>query len=151
MIFTDLVDDGTGAGTVICKRHENSYFMSSAECIFVAQAQEKFHVISKYSSSQRFGSRFVTCIVSGNADSQIDLECYQLSNTGVTMVRDNIVEASVDPSLMRVRASTNEQYVPEVFYKYKNKYGLMVKEAAKPTFPVEYLLVTVCYWAMNRT
>ena len=61
----------------------------------------------------------------------------------MAMVRDNIIEASVDPTLVRVRESTPEQYIPEVFYKYKNEYGIMVQEAAKPTFPVEYLLVTV--------
>ncbi|KAJ3414180.1 nuclear protein localization protein 4 [Chytridiales sp. JEL 0842] len=145
MIYTDLLDDGTGKGKVVCKRHEDSYFLSSAECIFAAQMQAQFPVVSKYSSSQKFGSRFVTCVVSGNLDSEIVVNCYQISNAGVSMVRDNVIEASVEPSLMRVKASTNEQYVPEIFFKYKNKYGLMVKEAAKPTFPVEYLLVTLSH------
>lgn len=61
----------------------------------------------------------------------------------MAMVRDGIVEASVDPALMRVKASTHECYVPEVFYKYKNEYGRDVQGIAKPTFPVEYLLVSV--------
>ncbi len=61
----------------------------------------------------------------------------------MTMVHDGILEASVDPALMRVKASTSESYVPEVFYKYKNEYGREVQGIAKPTFPVEYLLVTV--------
>jgi hypothetical protein len=33
--------------------------------------------------------------------------------------------------------------MPDVFSRYKNKYGLEVKKTAKPSFPVEYLLVNV--------
>ena len=44
---------------------------------------------------------------------------------------------------MRVATPTSTKYVPDVFFKYKNSYNIMVQEAAKPTFPVEYLLVTV--------
>ena len=61
------------------------------------------------------------------------------------MARDGIIEASVDPSLLRVVASSNQHYVPEVFYKYRNEYGIMVQEAAKPTFPVDYLIVTATH------
>ncbi|KAI8850260.1 NPL4 family-domain-containing protein [Chytridium lagenaria] len=145
MIYTDLIDDGKGAGTVVCKRHQNSYFLSSAECIFSSQMQDFFPHRTRYSATSKFGSRFVTCVVSGNAESQIDVSCYQVSNVGVALARDGIIEASTEPSLLRVRASTEEHYVPEVFYKYKNEYGLMVQEAAKPTFPVEYLLVTLSH------
>ncbi|KAJ3217407.1 nuclear protein localization protein 4 [Dinochytrium kinnereticum] len=145
VIYTDLIDDGTGTGNVICKRHQNSYFFSSAECIFSAQMQDKFPHRTRYSGTSRFGSRLVTCVISGNLESQIDISCYQVSNVGVALARDEIIEASTDPSLLRVRSSTEEHYVPEVFYKYKNEYGLMVQEAAKPTFPVEYLLVTLSH------
>ncbi|KAJ3285003.1 nuclear protein localization protein 4 [Borealophlyctis nickersoniae] len=145
MIFTDLVDDGTGKGTVICKRHAGSYFLSSAECILAAQNQLEHQTASKFSATGKFGSRFVTCVISGNEDGGIDVSSFQVSNIAMAMVRDDIVEASVEPSLMRVEESRNEHYVPEVFYKYKNQYGLMVQEAAKPTFPVDYLLVTVTH------
>lgn len=59
------------------------------------------------------------------------------------MIRDNIIDATMDANKVKVRESTSEQYIPEVFYKYKNKYGVVVQEAAKPCFPVEYLIVTL--------
>lgn len=157
IVYTDLTDDGTGTGQVICKRHADSYFLSSAECIFSAKLQNQHRVTTKYSSSHKFGSRFVTCVISGilklnqgNEDGGIDIMSYQVSIAAEAMVRDGIIEASVEPALMRVKPTSNEQYIPEVFYKvlqslrkYKNAYNLLVQEAAKPTFPVEYLLVTV--------
>jgi NPL4 family len=64
------------------------------------------------------------------------------------MTRDGIIEASTNPALMRVAPSTPTKYIPDVFFKYKNEYKIMVQEAAKPTFPVEYLLITVM-WLFN--
>jgi len=80
----------------------------------------------------------------GNETGGVDIFSYQVSNIAVAMTRDEIIEASIDPAVMRVCKSTPTQYVPEVFYKYKNAYNLLVQEAANPTFPVEYLLVNVC-------
>ncbi|KAH6590644.1 hypothetical protein BASA50_009235 [Batrachochytrium salamandrivorans] len=145
IVYTDLTDDGSGKGTVVCKRHADSYFLSSAEIIFASQNQEKHPIATPFSATHDFGGRFVTCVISGNNEGGIDIFSYQVSNTCVAMVRDRIIEASVDPSLMRVVESTDKQYVPEVFYRYKNEYNFMVKLAAKPTFPVEYLLVTVTH------
>ncbi|ORY32427.1 polyubiquitin-tagged protein recognition complex, Npl4 component [Rhizoclosmatium globosum] len=145
MIYTDLVDDGTGKGTVVCKRHKDSYFLTSAEALFSAHLQAQYPIASPYSSTGKFGSRFVTAVITGNEEGGIETACYQISNVGVSMTRDGIVEASVDPSLVRVKASSNAQYIPEVFYTFKNEYGIQVKEAAKPTFPVDYLLVTLSH------
>ncbi|KAJ3388649.1 nuclear protein localization protein 4 [Lobulomyces angularis] len=146
MIYTDLLDDGEGKA--VCKRHEDSYFLSSAEAIFIAKAQLEKPVYTKYSSVGHFSSRFVTCIVTaqkyfkGDHEKNIGLSCYQVSNVAEAMVRDEIIEASVEPSLMRVKESTSKAYIPEVFYKYNNEYKVNVQEAAKPTFPVDYLLIT---------
>jgi nuclear protein localization family protein 4 len=152
VVYTDLFDDGSGKGTVICKRHKDSYFLSSAEIIFSAKLQLKHPVKTPFSPTGEFGSRFLTCVISGifecnlgNEKGEIDIQSYQVTNSAQSMTRDGVIEASTDPSLMRVCASTKTKYVPEVFYKYKNEYNLMIQEAAKPTFPVEYLLVTVLY------
>lgn len=144
MIYTDLTDDGSGLSKVICKRHINSYFLSSQECCFSAAMQNRHKTPSKWSASGVFDSRFVTCVVTGNENGDIDVSAYQVSNTCEAMVSADIIEPSVDPGIMRVKESTSERYVPEVFYKYKNEYGVNVQESAKPCFPVEYLLVNVC-------
>lgn len=79
----------------------------------------------------------------GNSDGDVSLSAYQVSVVGMAMIRDEIVDATTDPSLMRVRDSTSQKYVPDVFYKYKNEYQVLVQEKAQPTFPVDYLLVSV--------
>jgi len=145
MIYTDLFDNGKNEQKVLCKRHADSYFLSSAECIFSAEAQLEHPTPCKYSKTGYFGSRFITCVVSGDENEDVAIFAYQVSNACMAMVRDNIVDACTEPSLMLVRETTNEQYIPDVFYKYKNKYDILVQESAKPSFPTEYLLVTLTY------
>ncbi|KAK9722368.1 nuclear protein localization protein 4 [Basidiobolus ranarum] len=145
MIYTDLLDDGTGQGKVVCKRHIDSYFLSSLEITFTAAMQAKNPNPSKWSASGQFASKFVTCVVSGNETGDIDVSSYQVSNTCMAMVEADIIEPSIKPSVMRVKEATSSRYVPEVFYKYKNEYGVTVSHNAKPSFPVEYLLVNVTH------
>jgi len=65
------------------------------------------------------------------------------------MVEADMIEASVEPGIVRVkdddRSEDSARYVPDVFFRYKNEYGLEVKKTAKPAFPVEYLLVNVSH------
>ncbi|KAF9278649.1 nuclear protein localization protein 4 [Mortierella alpina] len=145
MIYTDLTDDGTGKGTVLCKRHIDSYFFSSQECQFAAVMQQKYPNATKYSSTGTFGSKFVTCVIGGNDEGNIDVSSYQVSNTCVGMVDADIVEPSVEPGIMRVKEPAADRYIPDVFFKYKNEYNLVVQKDAKPSFPVEYLLVNATH------
>ncbi|KAG0341916.1 nuclear protein localization protein 4 [Podila horticola] len=145
MIYTDLTDDGSGKGTVLCKRHIDSYFFSSQECHFAAVMQQKYPNATKYSSTGTFGSKFVTCVIGGNEEGNIDVSSYQVSNTCVGMVDADIVEPSVEPGIMRVKEPSSERYIPDVFFKYKNEYNVTVQKSAKPSFPVEYLLVNVTH------
>jgi len=65
------------------------------------------------------------------------------------MLQADMIEASVDPGMVRVKEDSrgedgsNARYVPDVFFRYRNEYGIEVKKSAKPAFPVEYLIINV--------
>lgn len=160
LIYTDLENDTESEkkGAVVCRRHADSFFLSSLETIFAARLQALRPNPTKFSRSGKYSSKFVTCVVTGNEEGDIEVKAYQASDQGAALVQADLIEASVNPGVVRVKSEedppTDQQetgskpkvkrYVPDVFHRYKNDYGIMVKESAKPCFPVDYLLVSVC-------
>ncbi|KAF8559307.1 polyubiquitin-tagged protein recognition complex, Npl4 component [Imleria badia] len=148
-IFTDLDPTQDDRTKNVYKRHAQSYFVSSLEAIFSATIQNANPAPSRLSSSGAFGSRMVTAILTATEDGQVDISAYQVSEQACAMVAADMIEASVEPGIVRVkeedRSQDSARYVPDVFYRYKNEYGLEVKKSAKPCFPVEYLLVNVTH------
>ena len=57
----------------------------------------------------RYGSKFVTCVLSGTEEGAIDVSAYQISEQGVGMVRSDMIEASVAPGIVRVKPSEGER------------------------------------------
>ncbi|KAI9599130.1 nuclear protein localization protein 4 [Syncephalis fuscata] len=147
MIWTDLMDDGQGKGGVICKRHIKSFFMSAQECQFAAVMQQRHPYMTKKSPTSSFGSRFVSCVVSGDPQNQIEVSAYQVSNEAMAMSQADLIEPSINPSLLRVKPEAPGRYIPDVFYSRKNEYGSQESGNAKPCFPVEYWLVTLTHGA----
>jgi nuclear protein localization family protein 4 len=146
-IFTDLDPTPEDRTKNVYKRHPQSFFLSSLEAVFAATMQRANPIPSRSSPTGSFASRLVTAVLTGTEDGQVDISAYQVSEQAVAMVEADMIEASVDPGIVRVkeedRTQDSARYVPDVFFSFKNEYGLEVKKSAKPCFPVEYLLVNV--------
>lgn len=145
IIFTDLSDAGKGDGSVICKRHINSFFLSSLEILFAVKWQLKYPNKCKWSENGEFSSKFVTCVISGNNNGEIDINAYQASEAAEGLVKADLICASTHPDQMFIKEPNSERYVPDIFYQKINEYGLQVKHNAKPSFPVEFLLVSLTH------
>ncbi|QRV74022.1 nuclear protein localization protein 4 [Ceratobasidium sp. AG-Ba] len=145
MIWTDLTADEKDRTKSICKRHAGSYFLSAQETLFAAAVQQRHPLATRASPTGMFSSRFVTAVLSGDKDGAVSVEAYMASDQATAMVEADIVEASVDPGIVRVKEEGPDRYIPEVFYRYRNEYGRDVQKSARPAFPVEYLLINVTH------
>ncbi|CAH8645962.1 unnamed protein product [Dicrocoelium dendriticum] len=142
-IFTDLVaEDQPGKGAVKHYRGTmDTFFLSAEECVTAAHLQNLFPNVCPFSPDGCFGSKFVTVVVTGDSSNEIHFEAYQVTNQAMALARDNILVPTYDaPEFGYIRETTKEQFVPEVFYTMKDKYGNRVTRVARP-LPVEYLLI----------
>lgn len=82
-------------------------------------------------------------------EGEIDISSYQVSTEAEALVTADMISGSTFPSMAYINDTTDERYVPEIFYMKSNEYGITVKENAKPAFPVDYLLVTLTHGFPN--
>lgn len=140
-IFSDLVPSSNGK--VKHFRNMDSHFLSASEIISAAAYQAQHPNACKMSSDGTFGSKFVTVCATGNKDNEVAMEGYQVSNQCMSLVVENMLIPTRDaPELGYIRESSDEQYVPDVFFMEKDKYGNEIKKVGRP-LPVEYLLLDV--------
>lgn len=143
VVFTDLTDAKDGNGTVLCKRHKDSFFLSCIEAIMAARNQVKHPNTTKWAASHQFSSKFVTCVVTGGLEGEIEPRAYQVLAGAEALVKADDISASTHPNMVHIKPTSGTRYVPDVFYLKVNEYGLEVKENAKPAFPVDFLLVSL--------
>jgi nuclear protein localization family protein 4 len=101
----------------VFKRHAQSFTASSLEMLLSAAYQISHPLQTRASPTGHFSSRFVTCCLTGTEEGGIDVIAWQATEQGEAMVKAGIVEASVDPGVVRVRKASEGEYVPEVFYR----------------------------------
>ncbi|EEQ37892.1 hypothetical protein CLUG_02015 [Clavispora lusitaniae ATCC 42720] len=142
-VFTDLTDSGARDGSVLCKRHKDSFFLSGVEVAMAARNQILHAAACRHSSTGRFSSKFVTCVITGNTKGEIEPRAYQVSASAEALIAADLICPSTQPSQVWINPTEGKRYVPDVFYTRINEYGLQVKTNAKPSFPIDYLLVTL--------
>ncbi|KAL4648635.1 hypothetical protein GN956_G6795 [Arapaima gigas] len=142
-IFTDLLSEDTRIGTVRYIRNKDTHFLSAEECITAGDFQNRHPNPCRLSPDGHFGSKFVTVVATGGPDNQVHFEGYQVSNQCMALVRDECLLPCRDaPELGYAKESSTEQYVPDVFYKDKDKFGNDIIHLARP-LPVEYLIIDI--------
>lgn len=99
------------------KRHAQSFTASSLEMLLSAAYQISHPLPTRSSPVGHFSSRFVTCCLTGTEEGGIDVIAWQATEQGEAMVKAGLVEASVDPGVVRVRKPGPGEYIPEVFYR----------------------------------
>jgi len=142
-IFTDLLSENSSKGTVRHFRNANNHFLSAQECIMAGHFQSLHPNPCLMASTGKFGSKFATICVTGDSKNQVHMEGYQVSNQCQALVQDGCLIPTKDaPELAYVRQSSQQTYIPDVYYKEKDSYGNEVTRIARP-LPVEYLLLDV--------
>lgn len=147
MIYTDLRDDGSGQGRVERRRGPDTFFLSGSEVLFAADQQMRHPSPWPASPTRHYGSKFVTVVLSGDEEGAVGVSAYQVSLQAMAMVRAELISATSDPALLMVRASTPTHYVPDVIYSADGG----TSRLAQPTFPVDYLLVSLSHGFPRQT
>jgi len=147
-IVTDLDPDKNG--TVKNVRNADTHFVTAEECIIAGRMQSNHPNPCRLAPTGAFGSKFVTVVVTGKDDGQIDFRAYQISNQGQSLATDNTIVPTMDaPEYGYTREANEELFCPDIFYREKDEYGNDVTKIGRP-LPIEYLLTDMgCNFAVD--
>jgi len=146
-IFLDLevLAGGTGPDQkYVCSRGSESYFLRSNEAVLAAHLQNMHPSPCKECDDGIYGSKFVTVVVSGNEQNELDYRAYQVSQQGMDLEQaEGILEYTTKLDQCRVALPSENRYVPAIFYQDISEFGNQTTHTASPYFPVDYLVVSV--------
>jgi nuclear protein localization family protein 4 len=143
-IFIDLEVMEDDATKYVCSRNKDTYFLRGNEAILAAHLQNMHPNPCRECDDGEFGSKFVTVVVTGNEAHELGYVAYQVSQQGMDMEKaEGILEWTKKPAECRVALSTQDRYVPAIFYQDVSEYGNQTTHSATPYFPVSYLVVSV--------
>merc|ERR1719498_342112 len=83
-IFLDLepMEDGS---KFVCSRSAESYFLRSNEAVLAARLQNMHPSPCKQCDDGEFGAKFVTVVVTGNQQNELDYVAYQVSQQAMDL------------------------------------------------------------------
>jgi nuclear protein localization family protein 4 len=144
-IFLDLeVMAGSNGSKFVCSRGSESYFLRSNEAVLAAHLQNKHPSPCKECEDGEYGSKFVTVVVSGNDQNELDYRAYQVSQQGMDLEQaEGILEYTTKMDQCRVALPSENRYVPAIFYQDISEFGNQTTHTADPYLPVDYLVVSV--------
>eukprot|EP00164_Ancoracysta_twista_P000202 GFYU01000293.1.p1 GENE.GFYU01000293.1~~GFYU01000293.1.p1 ORF type:complete len:614 (-),score=197.83 GFYU01000293.1:291-2132(-) len=149
-IFTDLRTDRQGQ--LVKSRFAEKYLLTGHEMALMAKMQADHPNVTKKSKNNRFGSKFVTVLLSGTEEGSADIEAYQVSDQCASLVRDGIIfPGKASKKKMRARKTDEDQYIPDVSYRQKNEYNLDVIEKADPGLPTDFFLIQIRHGAPKES
>jgi nuclear protein localization family protein 4 len=143
-IFLDLEPMAGDGSKFVCSRNADSYFLRSNEAILAARLQNMHPSPCKECDDGEFGSKFVTVLVTGNQQNDLDYVAYQVTQQAMDLEKaEGILEYTTRLDMCRVALPSENRYVPAIFYQDISEYGNKTTNTAEPFFPVDYLVVSV--------
>ena len=143
-IFLDLEVMGNDGTKFVCSRGKDSYFLRSNEVVLAAHLQNQHLSPCKESDDGFFGSKFVTVVVTGNEQNELDYVAYQVSQQAMDLEQaDGILEYTTHLDKCRVAMPSENRYVPAIFYQDISEFGNQTTHSANPFLPLDYLIVSV--------
>jgi nuclear protein localization family protein 4 len=115
------------------------------EVIAMAKYQNLFPAPCRQSETGKFGSKWVSIVLTGNENGGAEPHAYQVSNQCSAIVKEKLVGAAKDPQFLRVKKRSTKRYTPEITYVTKT--GLIQNEQ---NIPLEFFVIPLRHGFLKK-